>query len=144
MVTMGRIKKEKIPMEETKKRSRKTMQFVLIVIYIILTLSGLILMKKGGNPGSISMQEGNLNFGISPVSLIGLICYLCSFLLFTRVVVMFDLSYIMPIVTGIVQVLTLVASKMVFKEEISIQGIIGATIVIVGILIMNFKLPVAK
>ena len=130
-------------MEEVKKR-RNIMPIVLVVIYMILTLSGLVLMKKGGNPGSISMQEGNLNFGISPISLIGLVCYLCSFLLFTRVVVMFDLSYIMPIVTGIIQVLTLVASKVIFKEEMSMQGMIGATIVIVGILIMNFKLPITK
>lgn len=117
------------------------MQYVLITIYVILTLSGLVLMKLGGNPGSISMVEGNINFGISPISLVGFICYLCSFLLFTRIVVMFDLSYIMPLVTGIVQVLTLVVSKIIFKEEISTQGVIGAIIVIIGIVVMNFKVP---
>ena len=58
-------------------------------------------------------------------------------LLFTRMVVIFDLSYIFPIVTGIVQIVTLVASKLVFKEEISMQGIIGACIIIIGIIIMN-------
>lgn len=120
------------------------MQFILVVIYIILTLSGLVLMKLGGNPGSISMAEGNINFGISPISLIGLICYLCSFLLFTRVVVMFDLSYIMPLVTGIVQVLTLVSAKIIFKEDFTTQGIIGAIIIIIGIIIMNFKIPIKQ
>lgn len=115
------------------------MQIVLIIIYLILTLSGLILMKKGGNPGTLAVENGNMNFGISLISLIGLVCYLCSFLLFTRIVVMFDLSYIMPIVTGIVQVLTLVASKIIFKEEISLYGIIGASMVIIGILVMNWK-----
>lgn len=115
------------------------MQIVLIIIYLILTLSGLILMKKGGNPGTLAVENGNMNFGISLISLTGLVCYLCSFLLFTRIVVMFDLSYIMPIVTGIVQVLTLVASKIIFKEEISLYGIIGASMVIIGILVMNWK-----
>lgn len=52
---------------------------------------------------------------------------------------MFDLSYIYPIVTGIVQILTLVASAVVFKENMSIQSVIGAIIVIAGIIIMNFK-----
>lgn len=117
------------------------MQFVLVTIYVILTLSGLALMKLGGNPGSISIAEGNINFGISPISLVGLICYLCSFLLFTRIVVMFDLSYIMPLVTGIVQVLTLVISKIIFKEEITTLGVVGAIIVIIGIVVMNFKIP---
>lgn len=118
------------------------MKFILVGIYVIFTLSGLVLMKLGKNPGSFSMSEGNINFAINPISLVGFICYICSFLLFTRIVVMFDLSYIMPLTTGIVQVLTLVASKIIFKEDFSTQGIIGASIVILGILIMNIKLPI--
>ena len=121
------------------KRSKKTMQYLLIVVYLILTISGLILMKKGGNPGSIALENGNMNFGISLISLAGFVCYLGSFLLFTRLVVMFDLSYIMPLCTGIVQVLTLIASKVIFKENISTLGIIGASLVIIGIIVMNWK-----
>ena len=121
------------------KRRKEIMQIVLIIIYLILTVSGLILMKKGGNPGSIAFESGNVNFGISLVSLAGFICYIGSFLLFTRLVVMFDLSYIMPLCTGIAQVLTLIASKVVFKEQFSIQGIIGASLVRFGILVMNIK-----
>jgi len=45
----------------------------------------------------------------------------------------------MPLVTGIVQILTLIASYFVFKESIGLQGIIGAVIIILGIVIMNFK-----
>lgn len=115
------------------------MEIILIVIYLILTISGLVLMKKGGNPGSFAVEEGTANFGISLVSLAGFICYIGSFLLFTRLVVMFDLSYIMPLSTGIVQILSLIASKFVFKEEISIYGIIGASLVIIGIIVMNWK-----
>lgn len=115
------------------------MQVILVIIYLILTISGLVLMKKGGNPGSFAIKEGSINFGMSLVSLAGFICYLGSFLLFTRMVVMFDLSYIMPLITGIVQILTLVASKFIFNEEISINGIIGISLVIVGIIIMNWK-----
>lgn len=127
-------------MEQTiEKRRRTAMQFVLICIYIILTLSGLTLMKLGGNAGTIAVENGNMNFGISLISLAGLVCYLCSFLLFTRIVVMFDLSYIMPLTTGIVQVLTLVVAKIVFKENFTWQSIIGASLVIIGVLIMNWK-----
>ena len=115
------------------------MQIILVIIYLILTISGLVLMKLGGNPGSLAIENGNMNFGISLISLAGFICYIGSFLLFTRLVVMFDLSYIMPISTGITQILSLVASKMIFKEEISTYGIIGASLVIVGIIVMNWK-----
>jgi small multidrug resistance pump len=119
------------------------MKFVLIGVYIILTISGLILMKLGGNSGTISLNEGTIGFSINWISLIGFVCYICSFLLFTKIVIMFDLSYIMPICTGIVQIITLIASKIVFKETITIQGIIGASIVIVGIIIMNIPKTVA-
>ena len=120
-------------------KGRKIMQIVLIIIYLILTVSGLVLMKMGNNPGTIAIKDGTATFGISLISFAGLFCYLCSFLLFTRIVVMFDLSYIMPIVTGIVQILTLVASKIVFKENISVYGIVGASLVIIGIVVMNWK-----
>jgi len=115
------------------------MKIVLVLIYLFLTVSGLILMKLGGNSGTISMKEGTILFGINWISAIGFICYICSFLLFTKIIIMFDLSYIMPLVTGIVQILTLIASYFVFKESIGLQGIIGAVIIILGIVIMNFK-----
>ena len=41
--------------------------------------------------------------------------------------------------TGIVQVITLVVSKVVFKENLTWQAIIGASLVIIGVLIMNWK-----
>ena len=126
-------------MEKTEKRRNIKMQFIVIGIYLLLTMSGLILMKLGGNTGKFAMVEGDINFGISPVSLLGFICYIGSFFLYTKMVVMFDLSYITPICTGIVQILTLVASKVIFKENITIQGIAGASIIIIGLLIMNWK-----
>ena len=126
-------------MEKTEKRRNIKMQFIIIGIYLLLTMSGLILMTLGGNTGKFAMVEGDINFGISPVSLLGFICYIGSFFLYTKMVVMFDLSYITPICTGIVQILTLVASKVIFKENITIQGIAGASIIIIGLLIMNWK-----
>ena len=115
------------------------MKFILVIAYLILTVAGLVLMKLGGNPGTIALKEGTITLGMSVISGIGFICYLCSFLLFTRIVVMFDLSYIMPLTTGIVQVLTLVVAKIVFKENFTWQSIIGASLVIIGVLIMNWK-----
>ena len=113
------------------------MKFVLIIIYLICTTTGLVLMKMGENPGTFALNSGTISFSINWISAIGFISYLISFLLFTRIVVMFDLSYIFPIITGIVQILTLIASKIVFKENFSIQGILGASIIIIGIIIMN-------
>lgn len=115
------------------------MQFIFIIVYLFLTVAGLVFMKLGGNPGELAVKDGTVTFGMSIVSGIGFVCYLCSFLIFTRIVVMFDLSYIFPIVTGIVQILTLIASAVVFKENMTIQSVIGAIVVIIGIILMNYK-----
>lgn len=117
----------------------KKMSLILVVVYLVLTTAGLIFMKLGANPGTIALKDGNIGLTINWISAIGFVCYLCSFLLFTRLVVMFDLSYIFPICAGIVQVITLIASKLVFKENLSFQAIIGASLIIVGIVVMNIK-----
>lgn len=118
------------------------MKYALVPIYIILTISGLVFMKLGGNPGTISFKDGGFSISMSTVSAIGFICYICSFLLFTRIVVLFDLSFIYPLTTGIVQTITLVASYFVFKEKISVTGLVGAILVMIGIVVMNIKTPV--
>lgn len=121
------------------KRRKNIMKIILVIIYLILTVSGLVLMKLGGNSGTISVANKELTFGISLISGLGFICYICSFLLYTKIIMMFDLSYIVPITTGIAQILTLVASYLIFKDEMSIQSVSGAILVIIGILVMNFK-----
>lgn len=115
------------------------MRFMLVVVYLISTISGLILMKLGGNPGTIAIKENNIAMSMNLISGIGFVCYIFSFLLFTRIVVMFDLSYIFPICTGVVQVATLIASYYIFKEKIPLTGVIGASLIIIGIIIMNLK-----
>ena len=115
------------------------MKFILVVVYLILTVSGLVFIKLGGNPGTFAIKNGDINFAMNWISAIGFICYICSFLLFTRIVVIFDLSYILPLTTGIVQVIVLIASYYIFKENISVYGLIGASLIIIGVVIMNIK-----
>ena len=113
------------------------MKIVMVCIYLLLTLSGLVLIKKGANPGKINASKNEIGLSISPISALGFLCYLCSFLLFTKIVVIFDLSYIMPIVTGIVQIATLIVAKIFFKENFNLKAIIWASLIIIGVLIMN-------
>ncbi len=112
---------------------------ICIALYIFLYLSGLILMKLGVNTGELVLNQGTLTFSINVISLLGLVCYILSFLVFTSIVVKFDLSYIVPLTSGVVQVLTLISGFIIFKENISIKGIIGAILIITGIVIMNVK-----
>lgn len=116
------------------------MRILLVVIYLILTVSGLILMKKGGNAGKIAFSAGEFNLSISLISCLGFACYIFSFLLFTRIVMMFDnLSYISPICNGIAQAMIIIASVIFLKEKLTGYTIGGAALIIAGVLIMNIK-----
>ena len=114
-------------------------KYILVCVYLLLTVSGLVLMKLGDNTGSILLTNGNIDFSISLISLAGFVCYILSFLLFMKIVLMFKLSFIFPISAGAVQILTLLAAIFILQEEVSLHGIIGICIVIVGIVVMNIR-----
>ena len=119
---------------------KNIMRILMIIIYIIFTVSGLILMKKGGNVGKLTIGSGELGFSISWVSALGFICYIISFLLFTRIIMMFEnVSYISPICNGIAQACIVIASIIFLKEQYSINTIGGALLIIAGVIIMNIK-----
>ncbi len=114
-------------------------KYILVIFYIVLYIAGLVLLKFGGNTGSLEFENDSFIFSMNLISLIGFISYILSFLLFTNIIVKFDLSYIMPISSGLVQVITLISGFVIFNEQIKVKGIIGAIIVILGIIIMNLK-----
>lgn len=112
---------------------------MLVVVYLVLSTLGLVLMKLGQNTGALSIAESELIFSINLISLAGFLSYILSFLLYTSIIVKFDLGYITPITAGILQIATLLAGIFVFKENISNNGIIGIVFVIAGVIIMNIK-----
>ncbi len=111
------------------------MKIILTVIYICLTTLGLFLMKLGGNSISLTFQNG-ISFKIGFITLLGFLSYICSFLLWQKLLVTFDLSYIVPITTGIVQLIILLLGILFFKEQINVIGILGAFLVIIGLVLL--------
>ena len=67
----------------------------------------------------------------------GFCLYLISFLLWQRMLIKYDLSIMVPIVTGLVQIIVLVIGHFVFKENLSIISAIGAIMIVAGIVIMT-------
>ncbi|HIT21532.1 MAG TPA: hypothetical protein IAB56_00985 [Candidatus Scybalousia intestinigallinarum] len=111
------------------------MKIILTVVYIILTTLGIFLMKLGGNSLSLSFTNG-VNFKIGFVTLLGFLSYLGSFLLWQKLIVTFDLSYIVPITTGICQLLILIIGICFFKEQVNIVSIVGAILIIIGVVLL--------
>ena len=61
-----------------------SIQMILIFIcYIALSVGGLILFKLGSEKGlSFGLQNGMFSFAANGLVFLGLLCYLCSFLIF--------------------------------------------------------------
>ena len=112
------------------------MKYLLTIIYLLCTTGGLAFMKAGGDSLKLSFNHG-FTFKIGFLTFIGFALYLISFLLWQRMLIKYDLSTMVPIVTGIVQVLVLLIGLLIFKESISLVSLIGAIIVIAGIIIMG-------
>lgn len=113
------------------------MKYILTIIYLICTTGGITFMKLGGDSLSLSFKKG-FTFKIGGLTFLGFFLYLISFLLWQRMIIKYDLSIMVPIVTGIVQILVLLIGHLVFKESITLMSTIGALLIISGIIVMAF------
>lgn len=116
------------------------MKSVSIIIYLILSVGGLVLVKSGSSSVNIAIQDGTFNFAMGLKAMLGFIAYIGSFLIYTFYIIKnFDLSYIFPIITGITQVLVIIAGVFIFKEQINAYTIGGILLIIIGIVLLNIK-----
>lgn len=114
------------------------MKWILTAIYVVLTTGGLCCFKLGGDSLSLSLK-GGITFKVGFITFLGLLLYVGSFLLWQKLVATYDLSYIVPLATGIVQVVVLLASYFFFKESISLINLLGIILVIIGIILLSIK-----
>ncbi|MFW7370738.1 EamA family transporter [Vagococcus fluvialis] len=83
------------------------------------------------------MVSNQLNMNFPMMSILGLMCYLISFILWMIIISKSDVSYIVPLGLGLTNVLILVGSMVVLKESINVYGIIGIVMILGGTLLIN-------
>lgn len=115
--------------------------YIYIFVYLLFTIGGLILMKLSNEPPQITFVKQKIIITIAPFMVLGLIAYIISFLLWMRLVTYYELSYIMPVTAGLVQVASFVAAIMIFSEKPDIFRIIGIILIIIGVVVINIKFP---
>lgn len=109
------------------------MKYFLTLIYLFFTTSGIFLLKSGGDSLKISFLNG-IEFKMNYVTLLGFVCYLISFLLWQKLLVTYDLSYIVPLTTGISQIIILIVGALAFHEQINWMNILGVLLIGGGVL----------
>jgi len=113
---------------------------LFMVLYVFLTVSGLILFKLGSNVSQIGViAKGVLNIQISFTSIIGAFCYLCSFIIYLLLISKNAISFLMPIMTGVVYVLIIIASIFILKEKVTLISLVGSILILTGVILIIFK-----
>lgn len=108
-----------------------------IILYLIFTVGGLVFIKLGGEGTSISLKATQINMTLNFYIILGLIFYVISFLLWTVLLKGNKLSYIVPLTTGLSQVLILISSALVFNERLTAVKIIAVAVIIFGVVLLN-------
>ena len=95
-------------------------------------------MKIGGDSLKITFGH-SFSFKIGLITFFGFLCYAISFLIYQKLLIQFDLSSFVPIVTAIVQIIVFLIGIFLLKEKINIVNIFGIVFLIVGVLLLAYK-----
>lgn len=116
------------------------MIYLAILIYLCCTVGGLTLVKIGADNNNFILNSGFFNLSLSYSTLIGLVLYIISFIMWIVIVQKFNLSYIQPLTTGLSYILIILASIFILKESISLLQWIGLGLILIGVVFMNIKI----
>ncbi|MFH0966821.1 MAG: EamA family transporter [Methanobacteriota archaeon] len=111
---------------------------IIILIGIIFASSGQILWKigmSGIGPLSSATLSSVLTVVGNPWVIGGLICYGLSTVFWLIALSRADLSYVYPFI-ALTFVIIFIASALLFHEQMSIQRISGAVIIVIGIIVL--------
>lgn len=114
------------------------MNVLLFILYVILSSSGLILFKLGSVNSNIHLNILSLSINFSIKSIIGILCYGCSFVLWMIIVSRMNLTIAMPLSIALVNTLVVVGSCTILKEKITLTQGVGIFIIIFGVCVMTW------
>lgn len=115
------------------------MNILLIILYLFFTVTGLILLKIGGQDFSFFMENGKMNLTLPWKFLLGFISYVCSFFIWTFILQKYDLTFMYPILVGLAYVMVLVAGVVILNEKLTIYNIVGSAVILLGVVLMNIR-----
>ena len=116
------------------------MQIFTIILYAVISVAGLTLVKLGSNnPLSFSFGSSGFSFSLGWMTLLGLALYVVSFLMYMMLIAKNNLSYLTPVSTAIVYILTMLVAVVVLKEQMTLLQWGGWCLILIGALLMNLK-----
>lgn len=111
-----------------------------MITYIVAAVVGSTLIKLGGSANMKTIFTiPFVNMHISPVTLLGVLAYGISFLLYIVLLTRFDLSFISPLLVAFVYVLLMFTAWLFFKESFTPLKIVGCSFILIGVIFVILK-----
>ena len=118
---------------------KKFLMILILITYIIFSSLGMVIISSCSTKKLFSLNEIGMFFNIPWKLLVGLFLYLVSFILWIYILQLFPVSYISPVSYGLVFIFILIFSTIFLNSAISIKQILGAILIILGVLISSIK-----
>lgn len=116
------------------------MQYIAITIYVLCSVSGLVLFKLGSTEDlTLEINRSFFCLKVGWLSVLGLILYIISFVVYMGLAAKNNLSYLVPVTVGAVYCLTMLASVVIFKEQVRFLQLLGSAFILIGLVLMNIK-----
>ena len=113
------------------------MNIILLITYILLSTGGATLVKMGGEgKWSPLFTVPYVSLDVSLVTLLGIIGYGMSFLVFIVLLNRLDLSFLTPVATGVSYAILMAVSLVVFGEHFTAIKALGCTLILIGVLLV--------
>lgn len=111
----------------------------LLIAYLLLSTLGLVFVKLGGGYTNILINKSIFSIQFGTYTVLGLLMYICSFIIWIVIIQKYNLSYIAPIATGLTYVLIIFFSVSILQEKVNLYQWLGIFVVLAGIILMNIK-----
>lgn len=108
------------------------------IAYFIFTCAGMVLIKLGGQANYQSfLTVPIIDFRVSLTSLAGFLLYGMSFVLYSSLLVKYELSFLNPFTIGITSILIFASGALFFNETITVVKLISLGLILSGVLLIN-------
>ncbi len=114
------------------------MNYILGILYLIFTTLGVACMKFGGNSLKISFSP-NFTFEIGLFTFLGFLFYMVSFVLWQRLLISNNVSFVVPVLTGLAQIASCILAFTFFKEQVTVYNFIGIILIVCGITFLAIR-----
>ena len=113
------------------------MNYLLFLTQAVISAAGVLILRANLDGFTFRSSITNLReFG--PV-FFGILLYGLSFLMWLAILSRTDVSIAYPITIGLTLVFTLLGARIFLNETLSIQSVIGVTLITIGVLVGGSK-----